>query len=43
MGFRKQLSFFQEEEGFDEDGNPVTMEAAIKTFHKDNNAFYCKN
>jgi hypothetical protein len=37
------LGFFEKDEGFDDDGNPTTIEAAIKTYHKNNNPFYCAN
>ena len=30
-----------ENNGLDEDGNPVTIDAATKMFHKNNNKLYC--
>lgn len=43
-GRKKVLSSMDEEEepDVDEDGNPLTIEAAKRIFHKDNNRLYFK-
>lgn len=37
------MGFFEKDDEFDDDGNPLTNEAAIKTYHKNNNSIYCAN